>query len=798
MCIRDRSNLSFDHLRVIVEDPDCMRGVCAILQDMVDNHVEPAAAACLTACASVPIGKPHSDGVRPLAVPETLYKLAGLLALESIKHVLPQLFPSIQYGCGVKGGPEIAVHCTQLALERGGPGTVVLRTDFKNAFNDRNRHVIARALFACKSTSPLWRFFVFAYGGASHLGVYERGHLVHRFLADNGVKQGCPIASFLYALSVQSLYEACIAEHRDVEAYAVADDFTLTGQCLSVLDSVRNLITLTEHDGPNLNLNKCSVLWPYSREHPDFQEFADGMGELGIRICYDSIDMLGTTIGLGMTREAHCITVATSHDHLLSALVHPDMPAQLAALLVRQNYMTRLGYLARVTPPVVFRRAAEIFDERTLAAATTITGLPMPTADNSTQQMLCLPFRLDGLGFTPLTTISPCAWWASLANAARTVRGELTAAGVVAHVDATDTAFHLRDTYSVLHENGIDPNKAQHKHAMPSSIDDYWRFYSGAKQDIKPHLQGHLAHAITDAYFVRTPLLPLTNASDHGNDPSNQPTAHLHLTAVPTAYYNNLSTRAFRASILHRYNLPCRPGLPAKCVCGEDMTPTHFHSCKRLKRTGATRRHDSIIQLLLSFCRQAGMVARAEPVVRDASGHRTRPDFMMLTHAGTVYVDVSICCPTRAATLAATRAQRASGARPASTARPAWRRARSSSLSLPRPWATWAARPAASSISSSPSTTSTTSSPTARSAPSSPPPSASRSRPATRRSSRPRSTSFPTSPTNLLSTPRSHTLLPCLSSPTPRCDAIPPPLPSSPASGPLPLLPSPNSPPLLM
>jgi len=75
------------------------------------------------------------------------------------------------------------------------------------------------------------------------------------------------------------------------------------------------------------------------------------------------------------------------------------------------------------------------------------------------------------------------------------------------------------------------------------------------------------------------------------------------------------------------------------------MTPTHFHSCKRLKRTGATRRHDSIIQLLLSFCRQAGMVARAEPVVRDASGHRTRPDFMMLTHAGTVYVDVSICCP---------------------------------------------------------------------------------------------------------------------------------------------------------
>ena len=86
--------------------------------------------------------RPHRQAAQrrrpPAGRAETLYKLAGLLALESIKHVLPQLFPSIQYGCGVKDGPEIAVHCTQLALERGGPGTVVLRTDFKNAFNDRN------------------------------------------------------------------------------------------------------------------------------------------------------------------------------------------------------------------------------------------------------------------------------------------------------------------------------------------------------------------------------------------------------------------------------------------------------------------------------------------------------------------------------------------------------------------------------------------------------------------------------------------------------------------------------------
>ena len=106
-----------------------------MVQDVVDSNLTELAADCISACLSVPIPKPHASGVRPLTVPETLYKLAGLVVLESVSHCIHDFFPSVQLGCGVRGGVEVALHRTQLALERGGPGTVTLRLDFRNALS---------------------------------------------------------------------------------------------------------------------------------------------------------------------------------------------------------------------------------------------------------------------------------------------------------------------------------------------------------------------------------------------------------------------------------------------------------------------------------------------------------------------------------------------------------------------------------------------------------------------------------------------------------------------------------------
>ena len=70
----------------------------------------------------------------------------------------------------------------------------------------------------------------------------------------------------------------------------------------------------------------------------------------------------------------------------------------------------------------------------------------------------------------------------------------------------------------------------------------------------------------------------------------------------------------------------------------------HFHMCPSM-RTGVTHRHDLIVRHMVNVCKRLGLVASIEPPLRNDAGQRTRPDFSFVTHAGVVFVDVSICCP---------------------------------------------------------------------------------------------------------------------------------------------------------
>jgi len=419
--------------------------VC-IVEDICNGDLLPAAVEVVCAARSIGTDKgTGGDEVRPLAVPEVMYKLAGSFCLEAITSHMASFFPRIQYGCGIKGGPEQAVHCAQAALELGGADTVVLRTDFSNAFNERKRHIIARALAAAPLSSPLWRFFNMAYGTrGSHMGIYDKGRLIHVFMNTEGVKQGCPVAAFLFALSVQSLYEQCIAKHPDVHAFAVADDLTLVGPALSVLACLRTLQTLCAVDGPRLNLSKCEVLWAHDRAHPSHDPFTTAMRTLGVNVRYDCVKMLGSTIGLGVHRVQHTLTAVAKHRPFFDAIMHNDMPVQTAMLLLRVSGVARLTYLTRITPPSIIRAAAEQFDAMVLFAAVKKSRLPDPRRRPQVYTLLTTPLRIGGLGYRPHTLSSPAAYWASIAGAATTMRGKHTVAAIADVIRSTHTPTHHR------------------------------------------------------------------------------------------------------------------------------------------------------------------------------------------------------------------------------------------------------------------------------------------------------------------------------------------------------------------
>jgi ribonuclease HI len=647
------SNLTAAHLRVLAADPDCLRGICDIIGDVIDGNLAPAAVDLLTGAVSVATDK-GGDLVRPLAVPEIIYKIAGLLLLEAIDSSIPLLFPKIQLGCGVKNGIEIAIHRTQLALELGGAGsdTIVLCLDFRNAFNERSRAVIAKALFNAPSTSRLWRFFMMAYGNrSSHLGVYQRGQLIYNFINSQGVKQGCPVASFLYALSVQSLYTATVAGDDQLEAVAIADDFTITGPSDRVIAALRRLIALCAADGPTLNLTKCKALWAYSTAHPNYAAFLAIMTELRIPILYDSIPLLGASVGLGMHRAAHCMTAANSHDQFFKAISHPDMPVQIGLLLLRQSGLPRFTYLTRVTPPVVIRAAAERFDELVTNLVASICGLPPPSSHPNIYLAITSPLSQDGMGFPPHTRASPAAHFASWANSAHDITYGCTRAlplAIPTAIRNTDIHFHLDDTYSVLVAAGIDPAAKGNKQYFPGSFDEFWSFYAG-KHAVKPNLQRHLRTIIDNQYHLRHQLiLPVTEAAPavDPTQPAPPNTTSLLFTTNPTSHGTNINDHHLRLALRHRYRVPPANHLPTTCDCGKTLAAdaAHWHSCVKNRKLGVYDRHEVIVTELLAHARRANVIVHRTPPVRDVKGQRTQPDITMHTHVGPILIDVSICC----------------------------------------------------------------------------------------------------------------------------------------------------------
>eukprot|EP01138_Halocafeteria_seosinensis_P005052 gb/GECG01005165.1/.p1 GENE.gb/GECG01005165.1/~~gb/GECG01005165.1/.p1 ORF type:complete len:450 (+),score=15.72 gb/GECG01005165.1/:1-1350(+) len=86
----------------------------------------------LCAASLIALNKDGRKGVRPIAVSETLLRLAGRIVCKRQSPSLKRFFSGIQFGAGVKGGLEAVIHSCRQAFREG---CGVLQIDCKNAFN---------------------------------------------------------------------------------------------------------------------------------------------------------------------------------------------------------------------------------------------------------------------------------------------------------------------------------------------------------------------------------------------------------------------------------------------------------------------------------------------------------------------------------------------------------------------------------------------------------------------------------------------------------------------------------------
>ena len=135
----------------------------------------------------------------------------------------------IQLGVGVPGGCEIALHCLQSLPEDSTAQRCILSIDFANAFNEVHRQHVLQAFYDQPSLAPLYPIVSYAYSSPSPLLVmnHSTNSVFASLQSSNGVRQGCPLSSLLFAVSVNHIYNAVTSVSVLGRSFAVIDDLTI-------------------------------------------------------------------------------------------------------------------------------------------------------------------------------------------------------------------------------------------------------------------------------------------------------------------------------------------------------------------------------------------------------------------------------------------------------------------------------------------------------------------------------------------------------------------------------------------
>jgi hypothetical protein len=177
---------------------------------------------------------------------------------------------------------------------------------------------------------------------------------------------------------------------------------------------------------------------------------------------------------------------------------------------------------------------------------------------------------------------------------------------------------------------------------FPEHPSDLWSWYG--KTGAGPGLQRLLVAEIEDDRAAR--LLQ----DVHGDHLSiarltgaRSKLAGAWLTTLPVSRDHTLSDNHFRMAARLRLGLPPQDDLPRQCACQAVLRedPLHFFSCKKLKQSAMTMRHDLIVRILSRFVQRAGGSCYVEPKFYAGK----RPDIHIYFPSSRTMVDVSVIHP---------------------------------------------------------------------------------------------------------------------------------------------------------
>jgi len=684
-------------LQIVFDDPEGRDFICCVLAKIINGELKDTRDLILSS-RLIAIAKPNGD-VRPVAVGETLYKLAAAFVTYPLKEALAQIFSDIQFAYGVPGGCERIVHSMQslAELHRGDPDYCIASADISNAFNSCNRAACFKEILKHDSLSELLRIVHFAYSSPSLLYILDSKQATRILHSESGVKQGDILGMILFCLGFHPVLKT-VAAMNHVRIHAYADDPTFDGKATDVL----NAVDLLESECRNkldlkLNKRKTKFYFPAAKSLNDISPgHRARIQEMGGEIKIGFIEILGAVVGTdydGMT-EWVGNKVSQKCSKLLDAILDREselvLPLHDTYILLKNCFSQQVNYLCRCIPPAIMAPGAQRWDECmiTIASALCLSdddetkdGAAFRfTKDHLRHSLMILPAKdgFPGLGISSAVVISETAWLGCL----------IESLPHLIKLNSADSLFRSRLNFDV-------PVGSFVKHALnrlttqecfkktelvpvgtvfsrnPAEISSVFHRPRIPKPgEIKKLHKLKLQKAFTDArhaYALKSILqmLPFTTTDDMSRNNWKRTRTFI-LAAM--AKHSSLALKMTRSSFKNRdfaFYLRTRSGfplvapsrVPEYCFCGEHLSPRtcpfasyHFVTCVSFKGAERYTLHQNIVGEYNNWCRQmnvhfssnsAGFITKPTP--REPKGRR--PDGIVYFDDEKVAVDMTVTSP---------------------------------------------------------------------------------------------------------------------------------------------------------